>query len=91
MRIEQTPQFKRDFKRLAKKKFDMGKLKAAVERIAESDTETLKRKYRDHALKGNLAGYRELHIERDWLLVYRIEGNRTVLLLLRTGSHDEVL
>jgi mRNA interferase YafQ len=47
--------------------------------------------YRDHALTGNLQGYRELHIDSDWLLVYRIENNTLTLILVATGSHDELL
>lgn len=33
----------------------------------------LDEKYRDHSLAGNYRGFRECHIEPDWLLVYRVE------------------
>ena len=33
-------------------------------------------------------GYREAHIEPDWLLIYRITGNE--LRLVRTGSHSDL-
>lgn len=68
----------------------MEKLREPIELIVKGDTGTLKRKYKDHALKGDLKGKRELHIEGDWLLVYQIENNNLELWLLATGSHDEV-
>ena len=33
-------------------------------------------------------GYREAHIEPDWLLIYRVAG--TELRLARTGSHADL-
>ncbi|MBL3911260.1 type II toxin-antitoxin system mRNA interferase toxin, RelE/StbE family [Bifidobacterium longum] len=33
-------------------------------------------------------GGRELHIEGDWLLIYRIDHGELCLVLTRTGSHD---
>jgi mRNA interferase YafQ len=40
------------------------------------------------ALKGDWVGYRDLHIEPDWLLLYRV--NETELMLARTGSHSDL-
>ena len=50
----------------------------------------LQESYRDHALKGNYDGFRECHIQPDWLLIYRVEKDRLVLALSRTGSHSEL-
>ncbi|HIY07113.1 MAG TPA: type II toxin-antitoxin system YafQ family toxin, partial [Candidatus Evtepia faecigallinarum] len=47
-------------------------------------------KYKDHALIGDYAGYRECHIQPDWLLVYRLEDDVLVLTLFRTGSHSDL-
>jgi mRNA interferase YafQ len=44
--------------------------------------------YKDHPLKGDWKGYRDAHIEPDWLLIYRIAGNE--LHLARTGSHADL-
>ncbi len=49
--------------------------------------ETLDRKYRDHALIGELRGYRECHIKPDLLLIYKIERNILILVLADIGSH----
>ena len=46
--------------------------------------------YRDHQLKGNMGEYRELHIESDWLLIYKIDGINLLLYLERTGSHADL-
>ncbi len=34
--------------------------------------------HRDHRLLRNLAGRRDCHIESDWILIYRIDGDRLV-------------
>lgn len=46
--------------------------------------------YRDHALTNNWKGYRECHIEPDWLLVYRVIENQLILSLTRTGTHSDL-
>jgi mRNA interferase YafQ len=43
---------------------------------------------RDHALAGNWVGYRECHIEPDWLLIYRLES--PMILFARTGTHADL-
>ena len=47
-------------------------------------------KYRDHALLGEYAGYRECHIKPDLLLVYKIRDDVLMLFLLDIGSHSEL-
>jgi len=39
-------------------------------------------------LKGDWRGYRDAHIEPDWLLIYRVADNE--LHLVRTGSHADL-
>jgi mRNA interferase YafQ len=50
--------------------------------------ESLPPKNKDHNLGGNYHGYRECHIEPDWLLIYRQDINE--LLLHRTGTHSDL-
>ncbi|MDR3244603.1 MAG: type II toxin-antitoxin system YafQ family toxin, partial [Elusimicrobiota bacterium] len=50
----------------------------------------LEQKYQDHSLKGNYAGFRECHIQPNWLLIYRINHNLLILALTRTGSHSDL-
>ena len=87
-RIERTTQFKRDFKLAEKQGMGMTKLADVIRILA--DGEMLPREYLDHELQGKYKGYRECHIEPDWLLIYKITENLLVLSLVRTGSHSRL-
>jgi len=50
--------------------------------------EPLPPRMKDHALTGDWAGYRDCHIETDWLVLYKIEGDD--LVLARTGTHADL-
>lgn len=80
--------FKKDLKLLAKRGCNLEKLNNVVDRIAAG--EKLEPKYRVHELVGNYAGYTECHIEPDWLLIYRIDGNDLILFLSRTETHSDL-
>ena len=50
-------------------------------------------KNRDHALSGNWAGFRDCHIEPDWLLIYKKAKNEQgtdTLFLEATGTHSDL-
>lgn len=84
--IRRDTQFKRDVKRMVKRRKDMEKLKAVIRLLV--DGEKLPPNCRDHPLMGPLKDCRECHIEPDWLLMYRIEGSE--LCLVRTGTHADL-
>ena len=86
MKIEYTTQFKKDFKRIKKQNKDLQKLRVVINKLTIE--EKLDLKYKDHSLTGSLKGYRDCHIEPDWLLLYKLSGD--TLLLERTGSHSEL-
>jgi hypothetical protein len=44
--------------------------------------------HRDHKLTGNFVGRRDCHIESDWLMIYRIDGDR--LVFERMGTHSDL-
>ncbi len=50
----------------------------------------LEKRYHDHGLTGDLAGFRECHIKPDWLLIYLIENDILTLTLIDTGSHSDL-
>ncbi|MCM5705847.1 type II toxin-antitoxin system YafQ family toxin [Larsenimonas salina] len=81
--LVRTSQFKRDVKRLQKQGKDMEKLKTLLTLLVTQSP--LPEEYQDHSLRGNWKGYRDAHIEPDWLLLYRVQGDE--LQLARTGSH----
>ena len=89
--IKVTSQFKRELKLAKKRGYDIEKLESIVDMIASgSKTEELKLLYDDHELHGNWKSHRELHIEPDWLLIYRLFDDVLVLSLVRTGTHSDL-
>ena len=78
--------FKRDVRLAARRGKDIDKLKAVLLLLIEEKPIPIR--YKDHPLKGNWNGFRDLHIEPDWLLLYRVEGNE--LQLARTGTHADL-
>ena len=84
--IERTKAFDRDLKRLAKQGKDLDLLGLVIERLRVG--EPLPPHNRDHALGGDLIGFRDCHVAPDWVLIYALSDE--VLFLARTGSHAEV-
>ncbi|EGJ31091.1 MULTISPECIES: type II toxin-antitoxin system YafQ family toxin [Moorena] len=78
--------FKKDVKRLQKRGKNMEKLKSVIDKLLER--KELEPKYKDHALTGNWSGYRDCHIEPDWILIYKT--SETNLFLVRSGSHADL-
>ena len=79
-------QFKRDVKQSQKRGKDMGKLKGLLSLLIEGTP--LPAAYLDHPLKGGWKGFRDAHIEPDWLLIYKIAG--AVVRFERTGRHTDL-
>lgn len=87
--IRYSTKFKKDFKLAKKRGLPMQELKTVIEKLAAGLT--LEEKYRDHALTGNYAMFRECHIRPDWLLIYRINDDELELIAHRTGTHSDLL
>lgn len=81
-------QFKKDLKLAKKRGLKINHLKEVIDTLA--NREPLNKKYRDHNLSGEYSGFRECHIEPDWLLIYRVENRELELFLFRTGSHSDL-
>ena len=88
LEIVQSNQFRKDLKLARKRGLKIERLKEVVNILAEQ--KKLEDKYRDHGLSGEYKGFRECHIEPDWLLVYRIDEDVLELFLFRTGSHSDL-
>lgn len=78
--------FKRDVKRMAKRGKDMAKLRAVIQLLI--DGVPLEEKYKDHPLSGDWKHFRDCHIEPDWVLIYKLDGND--LYLVETGTHADL-
>ena len=89
--IDRSGAFKRQYKTMLKRGKNQQKLQAIIVLLAND--EPLPASCRDHALVGNLVGFRDCHIEPDWLLIYAkadTEDGQGVLRLEMTGSHSDL-
>ena len=82
----QGTQFKRDVKLTIKRGKDISKLKTLMTLLIED--KPIPPEYKDHPLKGNWTHHRDSHIEPDWLLIYKIDGDD--LYFVRTGTHADI-
>ena len=82
-----TIKLKKDLKKIYKQNKDLNKLAHVIEKLANKENLPIKNK--DHLLT-NFENCRECHIEPDWLLVYRINNNQLILLLVETGTHSDL-
>ncbi len=91
MNVRWRSQFKKDYKLMMKQGKDISALDDVIEELSVPNP--LAESYLDHPLKGDYQGYRECHVEPDWLLIYGYEtlnDNERQLLLVRTGSHSDL-
>ena len=65
---------------------DMAELREAILLLIEEGPLPLR--YKDHPLGGDWKHFRDCHIEPDWLLIYKIDGDN--LRFVRTGSHSDL-
>ena len=86
--VKPTTAFKKDYKLAIKRGLQIELLETVIETLAMGNA--LPPENRDHDLTGNWRGHRECHIQPDWLLIYRIEGDVLVLTLSRTGTHSDL-
>lgn len=87
--IVMSNRFKKDLKLAQKRGYNLTLLDEVVTTL--SKLEPLPEKNRDHALTGNYIGFRECHIQPDWLLIYRIDDEELLLFLSRTGTHSDLM
>jgi len=79
-------QFRRDVKLPRKRGKDMAKLSELILLLVEGNP--LPARYKDHSLSGEWVHFRDCHIEPDWLLIYKLDGDD--LYLVRTGTHSDL-
>lgn len=88
--IDYRPAFRKDYKRIKKRGYDVSLLKEVVSLLAQGVP--LPPRYHDHALNDSkhYKNVRECHILPDWLLIYRVEKEHLTLILTRTGTHSDL-
>jgi mRNA interferase YafQ len=83
-----TTQFRKDYKLAKKRGCDLKLLEQVIDVLLSGTP--LPQKNRDHALHGNYEGFRECHVQPDWLLIYAIDNGRLILTVSRTGTHSDL-
>ena len=86
LKVEYTNQFKRDIKLSKRRSKNLNSLEKIMEMIEHE--KPLSPVLRDHPLSGNWHGHRELHVEPDWLLIYKIIRNTVIF--VRVGTHTDL-
>ena len=88
LELKKTTQFRKDLKRMVKRRLDIDLLDEIIQTLREQ--KPLDPKHNDHALIGDYTGFRECHIQPDWLLIYLIDGKDLILTASRTGTHSDL-
>ena len=86
--LKTTTKFKKDLKKMKTQGKDMSLLESVIDDLLNE--RTLDEKYLDHSLLGEYVGFRECHIQPDWLLIYAKDDKNLILTAARTGSHSNL-
>ena len=89
LELVRSRRFKKSYKRVSKQ---IGFKRDVFLSVLKSLTDSvmLDQKYRDHALSGDMLGYRECHLAPDTLLIYEIDDGVLTLTLINIGSHSQL-
>jgi mRNA interferase YafQ len=63
-----SPKFKKDLKHVGRRGRDIAKMFYPVAILLSG--QPLPPVYEDHSLKGEWAGYKDFHVEPDWVVIY---------------------
>lgn len=85
-RLLLSGRFKKDYKRMERRGANTALLWGVVELLLAE--KPLPEKYQDHPLKGKYKGSQDCHLEPDWVLIYKIDGDQVIL--QRTGTHSDL-
>lgn len=83
-----TSKFRKDYKRIKKRSYDLDLLEAVLNTLLNE--KPLPKENKDHSLTGNYIGFRECHIQPDWLLIYAVSNTELILTASRAGTHSDL-
>lgn len=91
--VDYSSQFKRDYKRCAKRHLPLEELHKVIGLVAENSSESLEElchHHNMHTLQGKWRGRRGCHVANagDWLVIW--SSNDKAAFFERTGTHDEL-
>jgi mRNA interferase YafQ len=81
-----TTKFKQDVERQKRRGKELDKLRTIIESLCHRLP--LDPKHKDHALTGEWKGWRDCHVEPDWVLIDKRDHG--TLILARTGTHSDL-
>ena len=90
LKIKIEKSFKKDIQRdkksghYSQKDFEL--LKSIITSLQKN--KEISKKYKRHSLKGKLQGFESIHVKNDWILIFKIEKDFLVLVML--GKHSQV-
>ncbi|CDH07601.1 Addiction module toxin, RelE/StbE family [Xenorhabdus bovienii str. oregonense] len=88
-RTDRTKNFEKSWQRYNKNgRYNMQDAVIAMNLI--TNRQPIPAEYCDHALTGELSGYRELHIGGDFLLIYRVDDKKEIVYFTDIGTHAEL-
>jgi mRNA interferase YafQ len=87
-KIKQTTQFKKDIKRLKSRGKNFDRFKKILEKITMRTK--LPPRACDHPLKGLWVGFRDCHIDGDWIVIYKVDDKNLTVTFARTGTHQDL-
>ncbi len=88
LNVVTTTQYRKDAERVRKRGKGMARVLEVVDALRHR--RPLAGRHRDHPLSGNWQGWRDCHIEPDWVLIYRVDEKAGELILGRTGTHSDL-
>ncbi len=84
-----TKQFQKSLiKILSSGKVKKSKIKIIIDILCEG--KNLPKQYKNHKLHGEYRGYDECHIKGDLVLIYKIEKEKLILVLVDIDSHSDL-
>lgn len=86
--ISYTNQFKKDFKKVQKRGFNIAELETLVELIVNE--QPIPARYKNHKLIGDYKNIWDCHIKPDWLLLYELDVENREVTFVRTESHSDL-
>lgn len=81
-----SKKFRKDIERCQKRGYKMSSLAEIMYNLKNKIL--IAGKHRQHMLKGEYEGQLECHIMPDWLLIYKITGDK--IYFTRTGTHSDL-
>ena len=85
-KVYYTNKFKKQYELMKKRGLKMALLDDIIIDLAQG--KKLPAKNNDHDLRADYIGFRECHIQPDWLLIYYVEED--VITFDSTGSHSDL-